>query len=148
MKKLYLLLFAILTICGISEAQSSAKRYILVEHFTNSRCSVCASRNPDLFAVIDDYPDDVHHISYHPPIPYLDCIFYQANPEGNSDRAGYYGVNGTPVAYMLGELPTGSGLLERPALEAELGKASPIEIIVEEVGVVNRTVKYRSEGFV
>lgn len=117
-------------------AQQQPKQYVLIEHFTNSRCGICASRNPAFYSLIQQYPHDVHHLAIHPSVPYSNCVFYQANPTHNSARANVYGINGTPRVALNGALlPAGNPLLPAAALEAALGKTSPIAIEVKEGGV-------------
>lgn len=77
---------------------------IVVEHFTNSRCSICASRNPGLYTNLDANPD-VMHIAYHPSSPYSNCIFSQHNPSENDLRTNFYGVyGGTPRIVINGDV--------------------------------------------
>lgn len=134
MKKLTLLfVFA----CGVVSlnAQALPKKYVLLEHFTNSRCSVCASRNPAFYNLIANYPDDVRHLSIHPPVPYSNCLIYQANTSENKARADFYDIFGTPRVALNGNLvPTGSSLLPAATLQSALNQTSPITIRVEESG--------------
>ncbi len=116
-------------------AQSQPKQYVLIEHFTNSRCAICASRNPAFYALLQNYRSEIHHLAIHPPVPYSNCVFYQANPAHNSGRAAVYGINGTPRVALNGVLvPAGNPLLPAAVLEAALGKSSPIAIEVKEGG--------------
>lgn len=110
-----------------------AKRYVLVEHFTNTRCSICASRNPAFFSAIEPHAEDVHHIAFHPSFPYSSCVFYQHNTEENQDRAVLYSVPGTPQAYLWGtKVSSGSGLLPGNTLPNALNQTSPIAVLVDE----------------
>lgn len=115
------------------------KRYVLLEHFTNSRCSVCASRNPAFFNTIKDYPKLVHHLSIHPSIPYNNCKFYQENPIQNNARKDYYSVFGTPTVFKNGVRTTGSALINRAELDDAADDLSPIEVNVQETSGTNRT---------
>lgn len=130
-------------------AQPLPKRYVLLEHFTNSWCSTCASKNPAFYNLIDDYPNDVHHIAYHPPIPYNGCVFYQANTVENQARTAAYGVNGTPRVALNGALAPGGGALLQPALlTSEIGETSPLSLTVTESGAgVGRTVKIKAKAW-
>ncbi|MBK9338251.1 MAG: Omp28-related outer membrane protein [Lewinellaceae bacterium] len=149
MKKLSFLLAFSLTALALA-AQSLPKKYVLLEHFTNSRCSICASRNPGFFTLINQYPDDVHHISVHPSVPYNNCLLYLANTTQNNARAAAYGVNGTPRVALNGTLvPGGSQLLPAATLQAALGQQSPIAIEVLESGAAptkTATVTVRTFG--
>lgn len=116
-------------------AQSSAKRYVLLEHFTNSNCSICASRNPTFYNTINQYSADVHHIAFHPSVPYPSCVFYQANPTENNSRSSYYGINGTPRVALNGNLiQAGNPLLPVATLQAQLNQTSPLLLQVMESG--------------
>jgi len=123
-------------------SQSMVKKYVMIEHFTNSRCSTCASRNPAFFNLIDDYPQDVHHISVHPPVPFSNCVFYLANTADNTSMAAQYGINGTPRVALNGVLTNpGNPLLPLATLNQYLNQMSPLYIEVAESGTgANRSV--------
>lgn len=130
MKKLLLILLTVF-VSAAAFAQSSAKRYVLIEHFTNSWCSICASRNPSFYTSIVPYAADIHHIAIHPSVPYQGCVFYQANKSENQGRADFYGIPGTPRVAVNGTLlSSGSTLLPLNTLQAQLNKTSPIAIKV------------------
>ncbi|GAB4375325.1 MAG: hypothetical protein Kow0075_01640 [Salibacteraceae bacterium] len=103
MKKLLFSLCAYtLSMCTTLFAQEY--RNVLVEHFTNTRCSACAARNPGLFENLDNHPE-VLHIAYHPSAPYANCVINQHNPQENDDRTNYYGIyGGTPRLVIMGEV--------------------------------------------
>lgn len=131
-------------------AQAQVKKYVMIEHFTNSRCGICASRNPAFFNLIDDYPSDVHHISVHPPVPYNNCVFYLTNTADNNTMANVYGISGTPRVALNGTLiNAGNPLLPTATLESYLNQTSPLHVKVEESGTgANRTasITLRNSG--
>ncbi len=133
-------------------ASAQAKRYVLLEHFTNSNCSNCKSKSPAFFSLVDQYINDVHHISYHPSFPYSTCIFYQANTVENTGRTNYYNVNGTPRVALNGTLaPASSQLLPPATLQAQLGQTSPLYLSVQETENGNQrtaNISVRTEGTV
>lgn len=140
MKKLIPVLVLSLIISASLFGQG-AKKYVLIEHFTNSRCPLCASKNPGIYATLSNYPDDIHHISFHPPIPYNNCVFYQANMVENDARTAYYGVDWSPAVVINGTLVSlGTPTLPPALLQAQIGLTSPIEIEVTETSGANRTV--------
>ncbi|MBX2893077.1 MAG: Omp28-related outer membrane protein [Saprospiraceae bacterium] len=141
MKKHNLLLFLLLA-AWAAHAQTSTKKYVFIEHFTNTKCPNCANRNPAFYNLINQYPNDIHHISIHPPYPYNTCGLYQANPAENSARASYYSVFGTPSIAMNGALqPSSNPLLSNATLQNFLGQTSPLWLQVSESGSGNaRTV--------
>lgn len=137
-KLLFILVFGIYSVFG--GAQNAVKRYVLLEHFTNSRCSICASKNPAFYSLISGYTADVHHIAYHPPIPYNSCIFYLGNTTENTTRTNFYGVNATPRVALNGTLVNGgSQLLPSATLTTAIGYTSPIHLRVTETSGTNRT---------
>jgi hypothetical protein len=144
MTKLHLL-FAIALFTSTLAAQTT-KKYILVEHITNSKCGVCANRNPALYTLIQqpNNADDVHHVTIHPSIPYNSCRLYQANTAENEAWRNVYGVNSTPRVALNGTLlPSSSGaLLTQAQLDGLNTQTSPFNVRVEEtVNGTNRTAK-------
>lgn len=107
-----------------------AQRPVLVEHFTNTWCPICASRNPSLYETIAKYPDDVVHIAYHIPVPYNQCILYQANKPDQEARMNYYGIFGSPSAYINGTNGSGSKLLDETKLTNAIASAAPLSVTV------------------
>jgi hypothetical protein len=99
--KTSLKIFSILFfVSSITLAQVPKK--VVVEHFTNTRCSVCASRNPGFY---NNYKTQagVIHLAIHPSSPYAACVLSQHNPVENDARTNYYGVyGGTPVLVIQG----------------------------------------------
>ena len=138
-KSIFILLFTLLS--GGLFAQTSAKKYVMIEHFTNSNCGVCAIRNPALFNLIAQYPDDVHHLAVHPQFPYSSCVFYQANTTENNARTNYYAVSGTPQISINGSLQNASSpLLSVSKLNTYLNQTSPVRVEVSETTGANRSV--------
>lgn len=82
---------------------------VLVEHFTNTRCSVCASRNPGFYANLASQDDATLHIAYHPSAPYSNCTFSAQNPEENDNRTNFYEIYGsTPRLVINGNVVSAS----------------------------------------
>lgn len=77
---------------------------VVVEHFTNTNCGICGSRNPGLFKNLANENADVIHISYYPSRPYSDCKLNNHNSAENDTRTKYYGIYGsTPQIVIQGE---------------------------------------------
>lgn len=128
-------------------AQQSVKRYVTLEHFTNSKCPICANKNPAFYTLINQYPNDIHHIAVHPPYPYNTCVFYQANTTENTARAALYSIQGTPQVAVNGVLaPLGSTLLPAATLQAQLNQTSPLYVKVTETGGSSRTVNIEARS--
>ena len=85
------------------QTHAQTPRKVIVEHFTNTRCGICGSRNPGLFTNLSSSPD-VMHMAVHPSRPYASCVLNQHNPTESDDRAKYYGIfGGTPRVVVQGE---------------------------------------------
>jgi hypothetical protein len=121
------------------------KQYVLIEHFTNTYCPICSSRNPALYSVMDKYKDDIHHITFHPSVPYSSCPLYQYNTLGNGTRQGYYGISGTPTMFINGDRSSSSSTVFEEDLIAANGKTSPLTMVVEESTGPNRTVNITTQ---
>ena len=113
-----------------AQAQAVPKA-IVVEHFTNTLCSVCAGRNPGFYANLRQQPG-VLHIAYHPSSPYRACVFSQQNASENDARTNIYGVYGsTPRLVLNGNAVPAAQDYAAPALFAPYqGHTSPFAVAV------------------
>ncbi len=90
----------------------------IVEHFTNTSCSICANNNSIFYNIIANSPNTIH-ISFHPSSPYPSDFFNQQNQVENDDRTNFYGVfGGTPRLVVNG------GLIQNGNLNATLSAAA------------------------
>jgi hypothetical protein len=92
--------FLFITFIGFGLFVQAQNKVILQEHFTNTLCSVCASRNPGLYTNIRTQ-QDVLHVSYYPSSPYPACILNQHNKTENDARTNFYGVYGSTPRIVL-----------------------------------------------
>ncbi len=84
--------------------QAQVPKKIIVEHFTNTVCGICASRNPAFYDNLAAQTE-VLHIAIHPSSPYSSCQLNQHNPIENDARTNYYGVyGGTPRLVIQGNV--------------------------------------------
>ena len=91
-----------------SDSMAQVAQKVVVEHFTNTRCGICASRNPGLFTNLDQNPE-ILHIAYHPSSPYSSCVLNQHNKLDNDDRTKEYGIYGaTPRIVIQGKVISAS----------------------------------------
>ncbi|MCB2207611.1 MAG: T9SS type A sorting domain-containing protein [Bacteroidetes bacterium] len=128
-------IFIVLTILfAATQLWAQVNQTVIIEHFTNSRCSVCAARNPAFYSLINDYPE-VLHIAYHPSSPYSTCIFSQHNPAENDARTNYYGIyGGTPRVVVQGKVVAPQNpLLMASQIEEKLGQAAHFSVLVEQI---------------
>ncbi|RLD79956.1 MAG: hypothetical protein DRJ15_08240 [Bacteroidetes bacterium] len=138
MKNIFTLIVILLSGFG---SYAQVERTLVVEHFTNTRCSSCATANPALFSLLDSYPQ-VLHISYHPSSPYSNCAFYLHNPSENDGRTNFYGIYGaTPRVVLQGEVVGFQiPILNADQLEAQLGQTSDFDIHIDQDKLENDMV--------
>lgn len=130
MKYLYISLFFVFFYNNKSEGQ--VPRKILVEHFTNTLCSFCASRNPGFYSNLDNQTD-VIHLSIHSGVPYTQCLLYQQNASPSDARRFYYGINSTPSLVMNGfVIPVSSNYNQNAIFTPFKSQTSPISIRMEQ----------------
>jgi Outer membrane protein Omp28/Secretion system C-terminal sorting domain len=140
MKKTFTLGICLLAI-PLSIFAQSVKRYVLMEHFTNTYCSICAASNPGFYTTIKiETNTDIHHLAIHPDIPYLQCPLYQANTTEQVKRKTFYGIQGTPRVSINGAANASVGSVTTASLAAEVAKTSPLSVKVKEIsGTSGRT---------
>lgn len=130
MKYLYLSLLFILFYNNNGEAQVPKK--IFVEHFTNTLCSPCASRNPGFYNNLNNQNDAIH-ISIHSGVPYTQCLLYQQNASPSDARRFYYGIGGTPALVMNGfSVAASSNYSQSSIFTPFQSQTSPISIRMEQ----------------
>jgi hypothetical protein len=130
---------------------AQVKKYPLIEHYTNTRCSSCGGNNPGFYAKVGSKINKTaHHVAYHPSFPYSSCLLYKANTSENDARANFNGANFTPSYILNGKGGTQSVTTFTDAmLTAEAAKTSPLEVKVKEIsGVASWTanIKLKSYG--
>lgn len=129
MKSKLTLLFAILSTSLTSFGQVPKK--VVVEHFTNTLCSICASRNPGFYTNYNtENSGNMIHLAIHPSSPYSACVFNKHDKTANDDRTKYYGVFGsTPRLVINGNTISNSTSFNNASLFTPyIGEMSPIGI--------------------
>jgi Outer membrane protein Omp28/Secretion system C-terminal sorting domain len=140
MKKTMTLGICLLAI-PLSIFAQNVKKYVLMEHFTNTYCGTCANTNPSFYTSIKvETNPDVHHLAIHPDIPYTQCPLYQANATEQVKRKVFYGILGTPRVCVNGAANVGLSTITAATLATEVAKTSPLSVKVKEItGVAGRT---------
>lgn len=124
------------------EGYSQVPRTVIVEHFTNTWCSICSSRNPGFYQTLENYPD-VLHIAYHPSSPYSGCIFNQHNSWENDQRTYFYDVYGsTPRVVIQGEvIPAQNPLIKPEQIDTHLNGSSDYAVSMTKTELGDNTLK-------
>jgi len=93
---------------GLSgQSVSKARRFLLMEHFTNASCPPCADQNPVFQANVSDvFPFQFAHLAYHTDWPGPDPM-NALNTSEVQNRVEYYGVTGVPSLEVEGNLWSG-----------------------------------------
>jgi hypothetical protein len=149
-----ILFLVMLALAYTSSAQ--VQKTVLVEHFTNSRCGVCANKNPGLYQNLASHPD-VLHIAFHPSAPYASCIFSQYNPVENDNRTKFYSIyGGTPWIVINGQVQSSGTNFGNPALfDPFYGETTPFSLYIKEfryeednirIEVTLRSVSFHNTG--
>ncbi len=128
MKKFLLPAFLFIALVPESIAQVVPKR-VVVEHFTNTLCSICASRNPGFYTNLQAFPD-VLHIAFHPSAPYPACPLNQHNVAENDARTNYYGVyGGTPRLVIQGAvIPANTPYTDPTLFQSEMNMFTTFDL--------------------
>ncbi len=133
----WLTAFFVLFVLGLLQSAGSARaqavsQVVLVEHFTNTRCSICFNRNPGFYANLRQQPTGTLHIAYHPSSPYRLCQFSQQNPTENDARTNFYGIYGsTPRLVVNGQvIPSGQNYADPAVFAPAQGQVSPLAVQV------------------
>lgn len=104
-------------------------KIVVAEHFTNTWCSICASKNPALFANLANFPQ-VLHLAYHPSSPYAGCPLSQHNVAEADARTNFYAIyGGTPRVVIQGNVLGGGASYSDPTiLSSVLGATTSFAI--------------------
>ena len=129
MKRIKVINLFILVLLGSTSVFGQVPQKVVVEHFTNTRCGICASRNPGFLNNLRNFPDAIH-MSVHPSSPYSSCVLNQHNRDGNDSRTRYYGIYGsTPRIAVQGKaLSASTNYGSASIFNDPSGQMSPISI--------------------
>lgn len=140
---------AIVTIClslqliGLTTKGQVAKK-VITEHFTNTVCSICASKNPGFYTNLNSQ-SGVIHLAIHPSSPYSSCILNQHNVTENDARTNYYGVYGsTPRIVIQGSvIPSSANYSSASLFSPFLSQNSPASIKIKQYKYGNDSIRSR-----
>lgn len=130
--------------CFSHLAFSQVPKKVMVEHFTNTRCSFCASRNPGFYTNYNGQSGALH-LAIHPSSPYSSCLLSQHNPSENDGRTNYYGIYGsTPRLVIQGAvIPASANYASASIFSPYLGQTSPASIKIKQYKFGNDSIRSR-----
>ena len=115
----------------------------IVEHFTNTKCSICFNKNPGLYANLAKHPS-VLYLSIHPSSPYTACILSKQNTADNDHRTKYYDVyGGTPVIVINGQEISGTSFTDTSLFKPFQGLTSAFSIEASTSKTSSNTIQTR-----
>jgi hypothetical protein len=137
-----ILLFTLICLSLLTYSQVPKK--VVVEHFTNTKCSVCASRNPGFYTNYNAQ-SGVIHLAIHPSSPYSACVLSQHNAVENDARTNYYGIfGGTPRLVIQGVVISGGANYSSASIFTPyLGQTSPASIKIVQSKFGNDSIRSR-----
>lgn len=136
-------MFLVMFLAGTSfTGFSQARKYVIIEHFTQASCTPCAQQNPFLQTILDVNRGSIHHIAYHTVWPGVDPM-NAYNKVQVADRVTYYGVSGVPDCFMLGnQFHGGPASFSQNMINDAATDPAAIRVLVKETSDgTTRTVK-------
>lgn len=130
MKKILLLLSLICWVASANPLNAQAKKYPLIEHFTQASCGPCAVQNPGFQALFFKNGDHAHHLAIHTWWPGIDPM-WNHNETENRAMVDYYAVNAVPDLQFDGTNVGLPGAVTQSMFDN--ATTSPIEIGVSDV---------------
>jgi hypothetical protein len=137
-----LIIYSITILSFLQSANAQVAKKIVVEHFTNSVCSVCASRNPGFYTNLNAQSTAIH-LAIHPSSPYSSCLLNQHNTSENDARTNYYGIYGaTPRLVIQGTVISPNANYSSAAIFTPyLNELSPVQLIVNQQKFGNDSIR-------
>lgn len=126
-----------LSLLSLTIAWAQVPKRVVVEHFTNTRCSICAQTNPGFYNNLKNHPD-VLHLAIHPSAPYNACYLHGLNPTENDARTNYYNAYGaTPRFFIQGTRDPNANTSNPSFFSPHTGQLSPVELKIEQFNLPN-----------
>lgn len=142
-----ILIFAFTLLVALNDLQGQVPQKIIVEHFTNTRCGLCSSRNPGFYNVYNKNPG-ILHISYHPSRPYANCFLHLHNKAENDDRTKYYNIYGSTPKFVI-QGKNNTQYAQDSVYEPYQNMMSDVSIslkqYIDEAGQINAEISVKNE---
>lgn len=123
-------------------ASAQVPLHSVVEHFTNTKCSICASRNPGFHSNLSAHPQFTH-LSIHPSAPYSTCVLSIQNKVDNDDRTNFYGIYGSTPRLVIngGVIPASANYGVASLFSPYTGLTTPISLRIEQTNYGSDSIK-------
>ena len=128
----------------VSQTRAQVPLKMVVEHFTNTKCGVCASRNPAFYTNLNTQAAYTY-LSIHPSSPYNTCVLSQQNTLANDARTNQYGIyGGTPRLVVNGNVVAANANYAQNAIFAnQNNQQTPFTIQIQQQKYGNDSIKSR-----
>jgi hypothetical protein len=139
-------LFFLLTLVVLNYPKSFAlvPKKMTVEHFTNTLCSVCASRNPGFKSNLNN-ESNYNLLTIHPSSPYPACKLNQFDKRSNDGRTKHYAVYGsTPRLIINGKvIPSSANYSISSLFDPFRTDSTSFEIKIKQFKVSNTLIRFK-----
>ncbi len=105
MKKIFNLFMLVL---AIKASSVQVPKKVVVEHFTNTKCRICASRNPGFYKNLNSQTG-VIYLTIHTSSPSAAFVLSQHNAVENDGRTNYYDIYGSTLRLVIQGVVISSG---------------------------------------
>lgn len=136
--------FLILSVFVNESMLALVPKKMSVEHFTNTLCSVCASRNPGFKFNLNN-ESNYTLLTIHPSSPYAGCKLNQFDKRSNDGRTKHYGVYGsTPRLVINGKVISASANYSNSSLfDPYRSDSTSFEINIKQFKVSNTLIRFK-----
>ncbi|MBL7801607.1 MAG: T9SS type A sorting domain-containing protein [Chitinophagales bacterium] len=135
-------LLIIITLITCLWANAQVPKNVIVELFTNSRCSTCGALEPGIMNTIQQYPNLIQ-IAYYPSAPYSSCFFSQQNKTEYDGRTKNYAIYGS-TPHVLVQGVEVNNMLDTASINAYLNQLSNFEIKIVHEKTSSTTAQFNT----
>jgi hypothetical protein len=132
------------TLFVFTESIALVPKKMTVEHYTNTLCSVCASRNPGFKSNLNN-EGNFTLLTVHPSSPYSTCQLNQFDKRSNDGRTKYNGVFGsTPRLVINGKVISASANYSNTSLfDPYRSDSTSFEIKINQFKISNTLIRFK-----
>lgn len=123
-------------------ANAQVPKNVIVELFTNSRCSTCGALEPGIMNTLQQYPNLIQ-IAYYPSAPYSNCFFSQQNKTEYDGRTKNYAIYGSTPRVLVQGVEV-NNMLDTASINAYLNQLSNFEIKIVHEKTSSTTAQFNT----